>query len=168
MVYGPGDRTFLSRIIPLLRQRKMVMLGNPDTLLPLVHVRDVVAAVMLAAASDRACGEAFNIVNNEPITQREFLNTVAARLNVPPVRTTIPYPAAYASGFLGELAGHLFRSKNAPRLTRYPVFLFGHQRLYSAAKAQKLLGWNPSITFKDGLPEAVAAFFANHFPTQSQ
>jgi nucleoside-diphosphate-sugar epimerase len=155
MMYGPGDRAFLGRIIPLLRAGKLRFVGDPSTCLPLVHVQDVANAVVFAATRPDACGEAFNVVNPEQVSQKDFLNTIASLIDAAPVTKRVPYRLAYGAGLVSELFAHLFRSANAPRLTRYRVTLLGCPRTYSIEKIRARLGWRPTIGFNEGIREAV-------------
>ena len=155
MMYGPSDRAFLGRIIPLLRAGEVVFVGDPATCLPLVHVRDVANAAVLAATRPEAVGEPFNVVNPERVTQEVFFNTIASLIGAAPVSKRVPYGVAYCAGFASELIAHLLRAPSAPRLTRYRVMLIGYPRSYSTDKIRAELGWHPAVNFDEGIHEAV-------------
>jgi 2-alkyl-3-oxoalkanoate reductase len=154
MVYGPGDQAMLSRIIGLLRQRKILFLGDPQVTLPLVHVHDVARATVLAAHSERSTGQAYNVVNPEKVTQEEFFNTIAALAGAPCVRRRLPYPVAYSAALAVESLARFCRFKQPPPFTRYRVFLFGYQRRYSIEKIRSSIGWEPRISFRPGIHAA--------------
>jgi nucleoside-diphosphate-sugar epimerase len=155
MLYGPGDRGLIGRVIPLCQQRKLALVGNPQTLLPLVNVQDVVDALVRTAMSSSAIGEAFNVVNPEPVTQIDFFNTLAALVGASPVRRCVPYRLVYAAGLAAEIIAHVRKSERPPMITRYRVSLFGHPRIYSTDKIQSKLGWEPKISFREGIQQAV-------------
>jgi len=154
IMYGTGDQHVLAGVVDSLRRGKIAFMGDPDVPLPLVDVRDVARGAILAACSERAIGEAFNMVSPETISQREYFNTIASLIGLPPVQRRLPYRLAYAAGFATEAFGHLFQWKNVP-LTRHRVSLFGHRRIYSIDKSRQLLGWEPAIRFQDGIREAI-------------
>ena len=158
MVYGPGDRGLIGRLIPLLRQRKLMLMGDPQTAVPLVNVQDVAEATIRAAGSKAAISEAFNVVNSETITQHDFFNTIAALVGAPPVRRRVPYRWAYAAGLASEIVAHARKSERPPAITRYRVSLFGHPRSYSIDKIQRQLGWEPRISFREGIEQAVQSY----------
>ncbi len=164
MLYGPGDRAMLGRIVPLLRQRKIAFLGDPQVTLPLVHARDVARAAVLAAGSERAVGQAYNVVNPEEIAQEEFFDTIATRVGAPLVRRHLPYHLAYPTALAAEWVARLLHSKRPPALTRYRVFLFGYQRHYSIEKIQSSIGWDPHIGFRAGIHAAVRWHLAHEHP----
>jgi len=161
MVYGPGARGLISRLIPLLRQRKLTLIGDPQTPLPLVNAHDVASATIRAANSKAAIGEAFNVVNPEKVTQFDFFNTIAALVEAAPVRHRVPYRLAYALGFASEIAARACKSERPPMLTRYRVSLFGHARIYSTDKIQSRLGWEPNIGFQEGIRQAVDGYLVH-------
>lgn len=161
MLYGRGDRGLIGRVVPLLRQRKIVLLGNPQTTLPLVNVQDVAEATIRAATSKAAIGEAFNVVNPEKVTQFDFFNTIAALVGAPPVQRRVPYRWAYAAGLASEIVAHARKSERPPMITRYRVSLFGHPRIYSTDKIQSQLGWEPKISFQEGIRQAVHSYLTH-------
>ena len=161
MVYGTGDRGLIGRLIPLFRERKVRLMGDPQTPLPLINVQDVAGATIRAATSKAAVNEAFNVVNPEIITQFDFFNTIAALVGAPPVERRVPYRWAYAAGLASEIAAHARKAKRAPTITRYRVSLFGHPRIYSTDKIQSQLGWEPTISFQEGIRQAVHSYLTH-------
>ncbi|MBM3859919.1 MAG: NAD-dependent epimerase/dehydratase family protein [Verrucomicrobia bacterium] len=156
MIYGPGTHGLVARVADYLRTGKAAIAGDPGVTLPLVHVEDVTRAALLAATTPAAIGEAFNIVNPEPVTQADFFNTIASLLGLSSATKRIPYRLAYTAGLLAEIVAHATRSAVPPLFSRYRVSLFGHQRRYAIEKAVVTLGWQPRIAFHDGIRQTVA------------
>jgi nucleoside-diphosphate-sugar epimerase len=156
MIYGPGPHGLIARVADYLRTGKAAIAGDPAVTLPLIHVEDVARAAVLAATTPAAVGEAFNIVNPEPVTQTDFFNTIASLLGLSAVTKRIPYPLAYGVGFLAEIVAHATRSAAPPVFSRYRVSLFGHQRRYAIEKAVATLRWQPQVAFRDGIRQTIA------------
>ena len=61
LIYGPGERN-IAKLVETLRRGKFSYIGGRDHIVPIVHVRDVVQAMLLAArtstAESRACSGA--------------------------------------------------------------------------------------------------------------
>jgi 2-alkyl-3-oxoalkanoate reductase len=55
---------------------KGVIVGRGDNALPFVYVTDVVQGLLLALDCDHAVGQAYNISNDCPLTQRQLLDTI--------------------------------------------------------------------------------------------
>jgi nucleoside-diphosphate-sugar epimerase len=155
MIYGNGDHTFLGRVIPLLRAGKVVLVGDPETRLPMLHAADLAAAAIQVATHTATAGQTYNVSNAEPVTQSQFFNTIAELTGVPPVQRRVPYALAYSAGAVAETLCRLLHTRAAPRITRYRVYLFGYERRYSAQKLTATLGWQPRVAFADGVREAV-------------
>jgi nucleoside-diphosphate-sugar epimerase len=156
MIYGPGSHGLVARVADYLRTGKAAIAGDPGVTLPLIHVEDVARATVFAATTREAVGEAFNLVNPEPVTQADFFNAIAALLGLPAVTKRIPYRLAYTAGFLAEIVAHTTHAAAPPVLSRYRVSLFGHQRLYAIEKAVATLHWQPQVAFQDGIRQTVA------------
>lgn len=126
----------------------------------LVHAGNVAEAVVKAAVMPEAVGEAFNCSNDGAITQRQYFNMVAETLGEGPVNRTIPYRLAYGVGFMLEVIGHAFRLKKNPLITRYSVWLMGRKTFFDCQKARRMLDWQPTVNYEDGIPQAVASYLA--------
>lgn len=160
MIYGPSPTGLIARVVTLAKQGKLAIAGNPQTGLPLVHVTDVASAAIQLAESNRSTGQAFNIVNPEPVPQSTFFDTITRALNAPPVTKHVPYRLAYTAGFLAEIWGHLTRAPHPPPITRYRVSLFGHRRQYAIDKIRDAIDWQPRIPFDRGIRDTLTQLTA--------
>jgi len=102
-VYGPRDRGFL----PLFRMGRrgfFLVPSNPATAFTLIHVDDLVRAVLLAASEPRALGETLFIGHAVPRSGDDLLRAIAAAEGraFRPVR--VPAPLFTAAARLGDLA----------------------------------------------------------------
>ena len=84
--FGPGDRLHFARVADRLRDGKGVIVGSGDNALPFVYVTDVVRGLLLALDRERALGQAYNITNDRPLTQRQLLHAIAHEIGVSPPR----------------------------------------------------------------------------------
>jgi 2-alkyl-3-oxoalkanoate reductase len=86
-VFGPGSDQWTVRIARLLMARRLGDLGAAgDGYCNLVHVGDVVRAILRAIQSPSANGRAFNLSVSEPPTWNEFLIKYGTALRATPVR----------------------------------------------------------------------------------
>ncbi|RJP37025.1 MAG: NAD-dependent epimerase/dehydratase family protein [Phycisphaerales bacterium] len=154
-LYGPRDRATLARLITAIRRRKAKLLGDGENRLNVVHAANVAEACILAACSERAAGQAYNVCHDGVLTQRRYFNAVAAALGEPQITASVPYGIAYRAAFLMECAGHLLRSRKPPLVTRYSVWLMGRRCFFECHKIKEQLGWSSSIGYEEGIPAAV-------------
>ena len=149
-IFGVGDRLNFGRTAEKIRAGKGLILGSGRNFLPLVYVTDVVQGLLLGADHENALGQAFNITNDQPLTQEEFLSAIAHDLNVAPPRLHVPYLAAYAIAFAAERTVKLNSGKH-PFVTRHGVTLYGTDNRHSIDKARTELGYEPKVSIRDGV-----------------
>jgi nucleoside-diphosphate-sugar epimerase len=154
--FGPGDRLHFGRTADRLRAGKGIIVGRGDNALPLVYVTDVVQGLLLALDHERAVGEAFNITNDRPLTQRQFLEAIARAVGARPPRLHVPYRALYAAGWAAERAAMFTRARRQPVVTRLGVKLFGTDNRHAIDKARRELGYQPRVGLREGVDRAAA------------
>lgn len=131
-VYGPGDR-HESRLVPgtiaaLRAGRAPVVRGDGAAARDLVHVDDVVAA-LLALAADGVPGQAYNVGTGTPCTVREIVEAVLR---------------AAGSALEPEVLGGAASGE-------------GGRRALDVAKIGAATGWAPVIDLDEGLRRTLAA-----------
>jgi nucleoside-diphosphate-sugar epimerase len=150
-IFGAGDHVHFGRIADRLQAGRSIIVGMGGNALPLVHVSDVVHALLLVVERRRAVGNAYNITTAQPLTQYEMLQTVAGAIGVRPPRIHVPYRALYAAGCLAErLAAHRGLAAR-PAITRLGVAFFGTDNRFSIDKARREIGYRPELTVEAGL-----------------
>jgi nucleoside-diphosphate-sugar epimerase len=154
--FGEGDRLHFGRIADRLQIGRGVIIGSGENRLPFVYVTDVVQGLLLALDHEHAVGQAYNITNDRPLSQRGLFDAIARAIGVSPPRRHIPYPPLYAAAWLAERAALLARSARQPPLTRLGVKLFGTDNRHAIEKARRELGYQPAVSLEDGVLLAAA------------
>jgi nucleoside-diphosphate-sugar epimerase len=154
--YGPRDTTSFARFAAMIQQNRMVVIGSGDNHLPLIYVRDVAEGIVLASQAAQAVGRTYLLVNDEPVTQREFLGAIATELGVPVPNRNVPYSVALMLGAIAEGLCHLTRRR--PPLTRYGVQVLGGESRFAIKRARDELGFNPQTNMAEGVRRSVAWF----------
>lgn len=154
-IYGVRDRMTIARQINALRAGKVKIIGDGKNRINLVYAGNVAHGAILAAENDKAIGEAYNCSSDGEITLEEFYNAIADAAGLPRPKRHIPYFLAYRLAFLLECWGHLIGKKTPPLVTRYSVWLMGRRCFFSAEKARRELGWEPLVTYDEGIPMTV-------------
>jgi nucleoside-diphosphate-sugar epimerase len=163
-IFGPGDRLHFGRIADRLRAGRGVIVGTGDNALPLVYVADVVQGLLLALDHERAAGQAYNITNDRPLTQKQLLDAIARELGMRPPRLHVPYHALYAAGYAAEHLAKVTRSRHQPVVTRLGAKLFGTDNRHSIEKARNELGYRPQVALDEGVRLAAAWYRARRQP----
>jgi UDP-glucose 4-epimerase len=141
--YGPGMRvkdarqTFLGIWIKnLIEGRPIQVFGDGLQLRDFNYVDDVVEAMMLAAVSEKANGEIFNLGSQEVINLKD-LATILINLRLSNTYNIVPFPPERKAIDIGDY---------------YSDF----------NKIKTLLGWQPKIGLKQGL-EKCLQFYENNY-----
>lgn len=149
--FGPGDHLHFGRMADRLSAGRGVIVGSGGNALPFVYVTDVVQGLLLALDHEHAAGRAYNITNDRPLTQQQFLNAIAGEIGARPPRVHVPYHALYAAGYAAERLAMLTRSVRRPPITRLGVAFFGTDNRYAIDKARRELGYTPRVDLRDGV-----------------
>ncbi len=154
-LYGPRDRASMPRLIQAIRAGKAKLIGDGTNRFNLTHAGNEAEGCILAATSEKAIGEAYNLSSDGKITQGEYMNKIAQRIGAKPVTKKIPYKVAKSVAFCMELFGHMFGRKTPPLITRYSVWLLGRKCFFTPAKARRELGWKATVGYDEGIRIAV-------------
>lgn len=95
-----------------VRRRRLPVVGSGDGRFSLVHVEDAARATVLAL--DRGAPGIYNVVDDEPAAQREWVPALAAALGAPPPRRVPAWLARVVAGsFFPAMAEQQRGSSNA-------------------------------------------------------
>jgi nucleoside-diphosphate-sugar epimerase len=154
-IYGPRDTASFARFARMIEQGRMIMIGAGDNHVPLVYVADVAQGVLQAGAAASAVGRSYLLVNDERVSQRDFLSAVAAELGVQRPTRHIPYRLAVMLGGAAETLGRLTRRLQPPPVTRYGIQLLGGENRFSISRARRELSFSPQVDLAQGVRRSV-------------
>jgi nucleoside-diphosphate-sugar epimerase len=127
-LYGPGGAT--EPLIGMLRRRRLPVPRGGGGITSLIYVDDAATATVAALERGRP-GEAYNVVDDEPVAWGRFFGTLAKAFGAPPPR---------------EVPRWIFRF-----MPYAGAVMLGTYRL-SNAKAGRELGWTPTArTYREGI-----------------
>jgi nucleoside-diphosphate-sugar epimerase len=111
-------------------QHPLEMLGDGKQTRCFTHVRDIARGILMAMESEKAVNEDFNLGTSEETTMLDLARRIHALCA--PDR---PFEVKHVKGFPSDI----------------------RRRVPDGSKAKRLLGWEPRISFDEGLREVVAA-----------
>lgn len=159
-IYGPGDTASFGRFATMIDEGTMIVIGSGRNHIPLAYVTDVAEGMLAAAAADNAIGGTYLLLNDEPVTQREFLTAIAGELGARPPTRRLPYRAGVLAGGVAETVWKLAGREQAPPVMRYGLQLLGGENRFSIARARRELGFSPAVGFAEGARRGVAWYRA--------
>ncbi len=142
---GPSDRLNFGRMADRVRDRKGIIIGSGSNAIPFVYVTDMVQGLLLALDDDKALGKVYNIGNDQILTQRVLLSTIAQELKVEMPHIHVPFFPLYAAAYASERLATASKNRILPFVTRHGVKLYGADNLLSIDKARRELGYSPKV-----------------------
>jgi len=150
-VYGPRDRLLSDRVYRQLHMPIVALPGGANPRIPLVYATDVAECAILAAASDRAAGNAYIVAPPYEVRLRDFIGAMARALGRPEPRLSVPFSVAYGASAVVEAWARVRRVKEMPFLTRSAIRSGSTEMLVDASKAREELGWEPRVSVEEGI-----------------
>lgn len=150
-IYGPGGRSSLVRVGAKLGPLNAVF-GDGRNLLPLVYVDNVVDALVLAARREEAIGRAYNVVDDDAITQRAYLGRMGPALGSTRPTVYLPLLAVRVLAAGADLAKAALRGgRRSPQGLFYRIRRSLQSVQYDTSRAKAELGWKPRVDFEEAL-----------------
>ena len=150
-VYGPRDVDFLN-IFKQATSRVAVYAAPRDQAMSIVHVHDLVAAILLAADAPIARGRTYFVGSVEPVSWRDLYVEIANLSAIRSVGVQLPGPVLRAAGMAGSafslVTGRaVLVNANKVALARPNWWLCDSSRIRAE------LGWSDEISLQQGLRE---------------
>lgn len=183
LVWGPGDKNVVPRIMALARAGKLKVVGEGTNKVDLTHIANVVDAHLLAegaimggstAPMPRTSsahgtrptggpgGRAYFITNGEPVILWEWINRVLKGVGLPPVTKNVPLPVAYAVGGFLEAWWRVSGRAGEPPMTRFVAKEMATDHWFNIAAARRDLGYHPLVTVEQGTAELIEHYKAGN------
>jgi nucleoside-diphosphate-sugar epimerase len=154
-IYGPRDSASFARFAGMIQRGRMVMVGPGTNHVPLIYVRDAAQGVLLAAEAPRAAGRTYLLVNDQPVTQRDYLSAIAAELDAAPPKRHLPYSLTLMLGTVAEAGARLTNGQQPPPIMRFGVQLLGGENRFVITRARQELGFTPQVSLAEGVMHSV-------------
>lgn len=151
MVYGSGGRGNLERMGRLVRKGLFPPLPETGNRRSLVHVDDVVSAMRLVAADDRANGRTYIVASHEAPSGRQLFEALRAALGLQPCGLAMPEGLFRLAGRAGDVIERM-AGRRMP-LDSEVVTRLLDSACYSPARIEKELGWLARVPLAEGLRE---------------
>lgn len=155
MVYGPGGQGEFLRFCRLMSRGLFPRVGRGRNLTPLVHVRDVVQAALLAGERG-GMGEVYLVAAETSFPIARVRELVLAQLGV---RRPFWYLPLWLASFGAQGIEWLARrTGKTPPVTRRNLLSSTTDRVFDTSKAQRELGYAPRVPLEEGVAETVNWF----------
>jgi UDP-glucose 4-epimerase len=156
LVYGRGNKGNIPRMIKAIDHGLFPPLPEFNNKRSMVHVDDVVQAILLAADKPESHGQTYVVTDGHVYTTREIYTMICEMLGKTVPHWTVPLGILRAVALVGDVIGRL----------RGRSFVFDSQALgklvcsawYSSDKITRELGYRPKWILRDALPEMISDY----------
>jgi UDP-glucose 4-epimerase len=154
LVYGPGNKGNIPRMIAAVDRRRFPPLPEVHNRRSMVHVDDVVKALLLTAESPAANGQVYIVTDEQVYSTREIYAAICRALGRRLPTWNVPAWLLRAGGRLGDALESITGR-------RMPVNHATLEKLlssawYSSDKIRRELGFRPTHTLYKALPQMIA------------
>lgn len=156
LVYGPGVKGNLARIIQLVASRRSLPLPDTGNRRSMVHVDDLVELALIAASSPVASGQCYIAADEGHHSTRELYMGLCTALGQSVPVWEVPEGLLRLVGQLGDLVGGMLRQPLPVNSTMISRLL--DSACYSGNLAMRELGWQPRHDLLTSIPEMVKAW----------
>ena len=179
LVWGPGDKNVVPRVLALARQGRLRIIGSGQNRVDVTHITNVIDAHLLAeqalvhyhpnrnGSSEimRAPfggelrdpgGQAYFITNGEPVILWDWINELLQGAGLPEVKKRLSLPAARRIGGLLEIIWRVLPLNGEPPMTRFVADEMATDHWFKIDAARLHLGYRPRVSMQVGTAELIA------------
>ncbi|MDA7977333.1 MAG: NAD-dependent epimerase/dehydratase family protein [Pirellulales bacterium] len=153
-VIGHGA-PLLSPGVALQAAGRLVIFGRGETVVPMVHVEDVVEGILAAAEKEISFGTVLHLVDSTSLSQNEILARYQSGTGDRRRVFRAPMSLVYCGAFGIQALCWLLRRD--PPLSVYRVKSATANRTFSGNAAERILNWKPQRNVSQALDETLAA-----------
>lgn len=155
LVWGPGDRHILPRLLEKARAGRLRRIKGCDKLVDTCYIDDAVRAHLLAAArlgfSPGISGKAYFISQGDPRPLWSVIGGLLGAAGVALEAPELPRWLAYAAAELVEGLWGLAGARSEPPVTRFLLSQLSTAHWFDISAARRDLGYAPALTIEEGL-----------------
>jgi nucleoside-diphosphate-sugar epimerase len=160
LMWGPGDRHLLPRLLERARAGRLRKVGSRDVKVDTTYIDNCVEAHLLAAAKlvlgTQLGGRVYFVSDGSPVGLWTMANRLLAAAGAPPVTRAVPAWVATALGATLEGIHRAFSIEREPGLTRFAASQLSHAQWFDISAARRDLGYAPRVSIEEGLARLTA------------
>lgn len=161
MVYGPGAKGNVLRLLAAASRGKRLPFGAIDNRRSMVYVGNVVDAALAVMDSPNSAGQVYLVCDERPYSTREFYSAICQAMGKGPLLRSVPLWLLKALGRCGDLAGLILR-RQMP-VDSGVVRRIAGDLCFSAEKITRQVGFVPKVSLGEGAQET-ARWFQQTYP----
>jgi nucleoside-diphosphate-sugar epimerase len=157
-IMGPEDRRLL-KVFKMATKPIFPILGFGKCLYHLIHVEDLVHALIEGALNPAAEGQVFIVGNDEAIALTDFVSLIGQELGTSPRVIRLPVTPFFVAAAACELLCKPFGIE--PPLYRRRVAFFTKDRSFDTSKIRSVLGFSTKFSNASGIAQTARWYREN-------
>lgn len=153
LVYGPGNKGNIYKIIESIDRRRFVMIGKGENKRSLVYVGNVVDAALAVVGKREADGKVFIVTDGVDYTVRNLCETIAKGLQKKSLLLYIPMSIAKGVAWIGDTVEN-FIGKPLP-FNSEVLGKLANPLTFSSHKIQAEIGFKPYYNLHNTINETM-------------
>ncbi len=150
-VFGPRDNKLIPRLSERLGKKQFMFVGSGKNKINSVYIENLTDAIILAARSDKAIGQVYNVTNDSGMTLEDLVYKIVDIWKFEKPKKHVPKFLAYLlCNILGGWA-RLTRAKEPPYITKTRIKFLSLNLDFDITKTRNDLGYVPRISIEEGL-----------------
>jgi nucleoside-diphosphate-sugar epimerase len=172
LIWGPGDRQLVPRLLERARAGRLRRVGDGANLIDTVYVDNAALAHVQAAQALRPggppAGRAYFISHGEPVRCWQWVDELLGLAGLPPVQKGISLGTAWRLGAVMEGVYAALRLGGEPPMTRFLAAQLGLAHYFSMRRAQDDFGYQVVVSHSEGMRRLAAHLAAGVQSGQGQ
>ncbi len=150
LVYGPGNKGNLPRMMQAIDKGRFPPLPKVANRRSMVHVDDVIQAMLLCATHPKADGRTYLVTDGRTYSTWEIYRDIAASLGHAPPRWSVTLPLISLGARFGDLLNKLHLPVSLNSITLHKLF---GSAWYDDTRIRRELGYDSRFDLHDALPQ---------------
>lgn len=163
--FGPGSKAWTLTPLARLKRGVPVLIGKGEGICNAVYIDNLVDLILLALKNDAAIGQAFIGAEGRGVSWRDFYSAYAQMIGLRRVRG-LPLSLAPGLANASEFAARVTR--RAPFVSRASVEFYSHRVVFDIEKSRRLLGYEPRVSFEEGMRKTREWLVSNSLVSNSR
>jgi len=146
-ILGPGGEVFTPMMGLHAGKNLFIVIGRGGFVLPLVYIDNLVDAIIAAIERKEAGGQVFNLVEEDTVSKKEYVERLLKKLYPRAAFIFLPYGIIHFVVLLLEIVMKLAGKKAF--FTSYRLTSSQKNIIYDSSRIRRELGWAPPFTMDD-------------------
>ena len=155
LIWGPGDRNLVPRLVERARSGRLRRVGDGSNLISTIYVQNAADAHVLAAGALEprgvVPGSVYYIAQEKPVNCWQWIDEILALVDEPPVAKSVSFKTAWRVGAALENIYRLFGKQGEPIMTRFLAIQLANSYWFNTSRAKRDLGFAPRVSTEEGM-----------------